>query len=32
MATAFGVVGIVGILLMPVYAFYFTKKANQLHL
>jgi len=32
MATAFGVVGIVGILLMPVYAFRFTKKANQLHL
>lgn len=32
MATAFGVVGAVGLLLMPVYAFYFRKKANQLHL
>ncbi len=32
MATAFGVVGVIGILLMPVYAVCFTKKANQLHL
>lgn len=32
MATAFGVVGIIGILLMPVYAIYFRNKANHLHL
>ena len=32
MATAFGVVGVIGILLMPIYAICFTKKANQLHL
>ncbi len=32
MATAFGVVGLVGMLAMPVYAVYFLKKANQLHL
>lgn len=32
MATAFGVVGIAGILLMPVYAVAFLKKASKLHL
>ena len=31
-ATLFGVVGIIGLLLMPIYAVYFRKKANQLHL
>lgn len=32
MATAFGVVGIIGIVLMPVYGFAFLKKASKLHL
>ncbi len=32
MATAFGIIGIVGLLLMPVYAVYFLKKAAKLHL
>ena len=32
MATTFGVVGVIGILLLPVYAISFLKKANQLHL
>jgi hypothetical protein len=32
MATAFGVVGIVGMLLMPLYAVAFLKKAAKLHL
>ena len=32
MATAFGVVGIIGILLMPAYAIFFLKKAAKLHL
>ena len=32
MATAFGVVGIIGILLMPVYGIAFLKKASKLHL
>ena len=32
MATAFGIVGIVGIFLMPIYAIYFLKKSAKLHL
>ena len=32
MVTAFGVVGVIGILLMPVYAVAFLKKAARLHL
>lgn len=32
MATAFGIVGIAGILLMPLYAVTFLKKAAKLHL
>lgn len=32
MATAFGVIGVIGLLLIPVYGIYFRKKANQLHL
>ena len=32
MATAFGIVGIAGIVLMPVYAVAFLKKASKLHL
>jgi hypothetical protein len=31
-ATSFGIVGIVGLVLMPVYAIYFLKKAAKLHL
>ncbi|MGJ8633621.1 MAG: hypothetical protein ACSHX7_06860 [Luteolibacter sp.] len=31
-ATSFGVVGIIGILLMPVYGVYFLKKSSKLHL
>lgn len=31
-ATAFGVVGIAGLLLMPAYALYFLKKAAKLHI
>lgn len=32
MATSFGIVGIVGILFMPIYAVAFMKKASKLHL
>ena len=32
MATAFGVIGVIGIILMPVYAVAFLKKASKLHL
>ncbi len=32
MATAFGVVGVAGLFLTPVYAVYFLKKAAKLHL
>ena len=32
MATAFGVVGVIGLLLTPVYGFVFLKKASKLHL
>ncbi len=31
-STAFGVVGVIGLLLMPAYAVYFLKKATKLHL
>ena len=31
-STLFGVVGALGLLLMPAYAFYFLKKATKLHL
>jgi hypothetical protein len=31
-STAFGVVGAIGLVLMPAYAFYFLKKATKLHL
>lgn len=32
MATAFGIVGVIGIILMPAYAVAFRKKASKLHL
>lgn len=32
MATGFGVVGIIGLILMPVYGVAFLKKASKLHL
>ena len=32
MATGFGIIGIIGIFLMPVYAICFFRKANKLHL
>lgn len=32
MATIFGIVGVIGILLMPVYGVFFLKKASKLHL
>ena len=32
LATAMGVTGIVGVLLMPVYGVYFLRKAKRLHL
>jgi cytochrome c oxidase assembly factor CtaG len=31
-STAFGVVGAIGLVLMPAYAFYFLKKATKIHL
>lgn len=31
-ATALGYVGVVGLLLMPVYGVYFLRKANRIHL
>ena len=31
-STAFGVVGAIGLVLMPAYAFYFLKKATNIHL
>jgi len=31
-STAFGIVGAVGLFLMPAYAVYFLKKATKLHL
>jgi hypothetical protein len=31
-ATSFGIVGVVGLFLMPAYAIYFLKKAAKLHL
>lgn len=31
-STAFGIVGVIGMLLMPAYALYFLKKATKLHL
>ena len=31
-STAFGIVGAIGLLLMPAYAFFFLKKATKLHL
>ncbi len=31
-STTLGVVGVVGLLLMPVYGVYFLKKASKLHL
>jgi multidrug transporter EmrE-like cation transporter len=31
-STAFGVVGAIGLLLMPAYAVYFLRKATKLHL
>ena len=30
-STAFGVVGAIGLVLMPAYAFYFLKKATKIH-
>jgi hypothetical protein len=32
MATALGYVGIAGLMLMPVYGFYFLRKASRIHL
>lgn len=32
LATAMGVIGIAGVLLMPVYGVYFLRKAHRLHL
>lgn len=32
MANAFGIVGVIGIILMPVYAIAFMKKTSKLHL
>ncbi|MEP2775016.1 MAG: hypothetical protein ABJQ29_13240 [Luteolibacter sp.] len=32
MATAFGVVGIIGLILMPIYGYCFLRKASKLHL
>jgi len=32
MATAYGIVGITGIILMPIYAVAFLKKASKIHL
>jgi len=32
LATAMGVIGIIGVLLMPVYGVYFLRKARQIHL
>lgn len=32
LATAMGVTGIVGVLLMPVYGVYFLRKARRIHL
>lgn len=32
LATAIGVTGIVGVLLMPVYGVYFLRKARRIHL
>ena len=32
LATAMGVTGIVGVLLMPVYGVYFLRKAKRIHL
>ena len=31
-STAFGIVGAVGLFIMPAYAFYFLKKSTKLHL
>ena len=31
-STAIGVVGAIGLVLMPAYAFYFLKKATKIHL
>ena len=32
MATAYGIIGIIGIILMPIYAVAFLKKASKIHL